>query len=78
MNNETNDKEKEKEKEIEKEKEKLTILGKDEIKVEFSYCHNCKMKKPIELMIQCKNKSYFRPIKSSQIFNMSLLRSIFL
>lgn len=55
--------------------EKKIILKKEDINIDFNLCHNCKIRKPTELMLQCKNKDSQRSTKSIQIFNLNLIRS---
>lgn len=57
--------------------DKRTILKKEDIKIDFRTCHNCKIKKPTELMVQCKNKDNIRSVKTFHVFNMNLVRSKF-
>ena len=57
--------------------DKRTILKKEDIKIDFRTCHNCKIKKPTELMVQCKNKDNIRSVKTYNVFNMNLVRSKF-
>lgn len=55
--------------------EKRIILKKEDININFNLCHNCKIKKPAEFMVKCKNKDRIRLVKTFQVYNMSLLRS---
>lgn len=44
-------------------------------KTECHLCHNCKMRKPVELMTKCRNKVIDRPFKVMHLYNMLLLES---
>lgn len=55
--------------------EKRTVLRKEDINIDFNLCHNCKIKKPSEFMVKCKNKDRIRSVKSYEVFNLSLIRS---
>ena len=55
---------------------KIIFPKKEDIIVDFNFCHNCKIKKPTELMVKCKNKDSVRPIKTFQTFNLNQIRSI--
>jgi len=53
----------------------MTITKPENINIDFSICHNCKVKKPVELMIKCKNKDSIRPYQTYFVYNLDLIRS---
>eukprot|EP00340_Litonotus_pictus_P007056 CAMPEP_0170520382 /NCGR_PEP_ID=MMETSP0209-20121228/5665_1 /TAXON_ID=665100 ORGANISM="Litonotus pictus, Strain P1" /NCGR_SAMPLE_ID=MMETSP0209 /ASSEMBLY_ACC=CAM_ASM_000301 /LENGTH=616 /DNA_ID=CAMNT_0010806651 /DNA_START=253 /DNA_END=2103 /DNA_ORIENTATION=- len=56
--------------------QKRSILRKEDINIDFKLCHNCKIKKPTELMVQCKSKDNIRSTRTFQVFNLNLIRKL--
>lgn len=55
-------------------KKNMQITIADEYDNQSQVCHNCKIRKPIELLTKCRNKYVNRPFKIFQYFNMTLLQ----
>lgn len=45
------------------------------IKVNNELCHNCRLRKPVELMTKCMNRQVYKPIKVFHVCNSTVARS---